>query len=154
MCLSIKVADPSRVLEEGIHEGFEWVITHNNMGFRCGYVKLLPGHPWHSKQYDDIEASVHGGLTFSEADHVCGEGPDDSWWIGFDCAHSMDSADPSLPGSERMSMFRYGQLRTQDYVRSECHQLCEQAKKQCPPELIAMMDRAAHEKTLRKIMID
>jgi hypothetical protein len=130
MCLSFKVETPDRVLAEGVSQGFEWVIVHNTYGYRCGYVKVNPSHPWHGKGYNDIDVHVHvhGGLTFSEPDIPCG-GEDNGWWLGFDCAHCFDAPDPALPCSIRsfISHSPNAEIRTQEYVLAECHSLCEQA---------------------------
>jgi hypothetical protein len=135
MCLSVKVADPSCVLSEGKHEGFEFNTVHNGMGYRCGYVKVEEGHPWHGKGYDDVDAEAHGGLTFARGDVPCdADGPDTGWWLGFDCGHSGDAQDPDLPSEHSMgrySMGRYGLdgvVRDQEYVEAQCRSLCEQAK--------------------------
>ena len=53
-------------------------------GHWCGYVLLPEGHKHHGAGYDDIPASVHGGLTYAAS-----EG--DWWKIGFDCAHAGDT---------------------------------------------------------------
>jgi hypothetical protein len=66
MCLSIIVDSPDRLLSEGEAYGFQWVVTHNEMGYRCGYIRLPENHPWHGCDHNSIDASVHGGLTFSE----------------------------------------------------------------------------------------
>lgn len=135
MCLIIAVNRPDTVLAKGEHEGFEWVVTHNDMGFRCGYVRVPLGHPWHGKGYDDVECDVHGGLTFAHADHACGkEGRDENgYWVGFDTAHCDDAQDPvlmaKLPEAKRYYMRMTGTIRTQEYVENECRSLCEQAKK-------------------------
>jgi len=129
MCLSTKVRSPERVLAEGFSEGFEWVVTHNTMGYRCGYVKVEKGHPWYGQE---PSASVHGGITFGEADVPCGKGADDGWWVGFDCAHYCDAPDLSLPMNEELrKIYRAddGIVRTQDFVESECRSLCAQAAK-------------------------
>lgn len=127
MCLSIKVLEPFRVLAEGTHAGFEWIVVRNDYACRCGYVRLPKGHPWHGKPYDDIGADVHGGLTFAEPDlEYDAPGEDDAWWIGFDCGHASDAPDPSLPGlSMRWSLS--GVVRSQSYAEAECRALCEQA---------------------------
>jgi|SRR5579884_668190 len=96
MCLSIAVNFPQNVLAFGRSGVFEWVVTHNDLGYRCGYVRVPRGHPWHGKDFDQIDADVHGGLTFAEADAECDKGSDDGWWIGFDCAHAGDARDPAL----------------------------------------------------------
>jgi hypothetical protein len=130
MCLSIAINRPGDVLAKGEHAGFEWVVTNNGMGYRCGYVKVTPGHPWYGKGYDDVPAECHGGLTFADADVACDRGgSDDGWWLGFDCAHGYDLPDPALPGCrERLPMFGAEAVRDQAYAEAECRSLCEQAK--------------------------
>lgn len=142
MCLPIKVHEPGRILGEGVYNGYEWAIAANNMGFRCGYIKVTPGHPWHGAHYDQVDAFCHGGLTYSERDEPCeGEGPDNGWWVGFDCAHAGDSPDPELittPSESEfqdiMSLFGMmdfsrggGTVYTQEMVQTECKSLCLQA---------------------------
>jgi hypothetical protein len=56
-------------------------------GLFNGYIIIPPGHPWHGMDYVEIDASVHGGLTYAAA-----EG-DDGWMIGFDTAHYGDTAE-------------------------------------------------------------
>jgi len=96
----------------------------------------------------DIDANVHGGLTFARPDIECGKGgEDDAWWVGFDCAHCYDAVDPELlarssKGTEGQRLydlytqgkysflFRSDELRTiktQEYVEKECRELCHQA---------------------------
>jgi hypothetical protein len=126
----MKVDRPEDVLSEGTHAGHEFMTVHNGMGYRCGYVKVEPGHPWHGKGYDDINCDVHGGLTFAEPDKPCDKGgPDNGWWVGFDCAHSHDAPDPALPNAQRSAgiLGIFGSIRTQEYVDQECRNLCEQA---------------------------
>ncbi len=130
MCLSVKVNNPEKVLAEGQHLGFEWVIVHNGAGYRCGYVRVPKGHPWHGKNYNDVAAGVHGGLTFGEPDLPCDkDGPDDAFWFGFDCAHCDDARDPSLPTRNEypMPIFEHQTVKTQEFVEAECRRLCEQA---------------------------
>ena len=139
MCLRIAIARPDDVLARGKHAGFEWIVTNNGMGFRCGYVKVAPGHPWHGKGYDDIDADAHGGLTFAEADMSCGkDGPDDGWWFGFDAGHAGDMPDLSLSCDQSgynirrmligLASMSGGEVRSQEYMESECRKLCEQAR--------------------------
>jgi hypothetical protein len=131
MCLSIAIHNPQNVLAKGEHLGFQWIVTNNGRAHRCGYVRVPPGHPWHGNS-DDGLAEVHGGITFSEYDEPCDKGgPDDAWWIGFDCAHAWDLPDPSLPGYQAEYDYRCGDsvLRDQEYVEAQCRSLCEQAKR-------------------------
>lgn len=140
MCLSLAIHRPECVLSSGFHKGFQWTTVHNTSGYRCGYIRLPEGHPWHGKHYDDVNVEVHGGLTFSEPDEECdAPGNDDAWWLGFDCAHGCDAADYELPGDHHTFRKlsgdyagpRYadrGTIRTQEYVENECKSLCEQAE--------------------------
>lgn len=133
MCLNIAIQRPNDVLATGEHCGFKWQVIHNCSGFRCGYVRLPPGHPWHGLDYDSIGADVHGGLTFAVEDTPCDKGgSDDGWWIGFDCAHLGDSPDPELKKKKGVNAWSLawddGVVRSQEYVEAECRSLCEQAK--------------------------
>jgi hypothetical protein len=131
--------EPDRVEFE--HDGFPCLMLRQSThGAWCGYVAVPPGHPWHGKDYNDIDASVHGGLTYAEkcAGLVChvpkpGE-PDDVWWLGFDCVHSGDFSPgyadirASHPGIFSPHPTIYEQYRDVDYVRSECRDLAKQAR--------------------------
>ncbi len=137
MCLSFAIHRPDDVLAKGEHAGYQWQVIHNRSGYRCGYVRVPAGHPWHGKDDSEIDADVHGGLTFAEGDEPCPlDGPDDGYWVGFDCAHSEDAPDPSLPSPKvAVNIARIfleglssgGTVRTQEYVEAECRSLCEQA---------------------------
>jgi len=140
MCLRSAIVHPDRVLEKGTHLGHEYIITHNGLGYRCGYVKVEAGHPWHGLHYHDIQAEVYGRLTFTEHDVPCNaEGPDSGYWVGFDCAHCDDAPDPELAFtkiakeyiaiiSDTNRPFGYFQtIKTIEYVRNECFSLCVQA---------------------------
>jgi hypothetical protein len=60
-------------------------------GWGNGYVLVVEGHEFHGKHYDEIDVSVHGGLTFSqdipEGDKYFSKG----YWVGFDTAHYGDN---------------------------------------------------------------
>lgn len=67
-----------------------------NLGWGNGYV-VIPHHSWLAGvPYDELDVSVHGGLTFSSYVKHCKwpEIPDschpDSWIVGFDTGHYMD----------------------------------------------------------------
>lgn len=163
-----------RVLAKGTHAGHEWVVTHNGRGYRCGYVKVLPGHPWHGQDYNSIDCDVHGGLTFGEKDEPCGKGEDDGYWIGFDCGHYGDEPDPSLPNSSANkygadpvlhSFFEFSDslcakpiaalpgVRTQEYVEEQCRSLCEQANKATLVGLKGQTDVLSHQWSLSLIFV-
>jgi hypothetical protein len=124
--------------------GYAGLIVRNQMGALCGYVGVPADHPWFDKDYEDVDADVHGGLTFAgrcrEDDkefgicHVPAAGmPDLVWWLGFDCGHAGDF----LPSYNRLvaggiralsSLFSDGDAyRDVDYVRGEVRRLAEQA---------------------------
>jgi len=133
MCNPVTTKHPEILLTKGEAYGFQWEVTSNRIGYRCGYVRVPPGHPWHGKDYDSLEPhpEVHGGLTFAEADTDCGKGGDDNaWWVGFDCAHFGDAPDPDLPGSEAMLRhgLSHGTIKTTEYVSEECRNLARQAQ--------------------------
>lgn len=130
MCLSILVTRPDLEIEQDTFRGYEYAIVRNEMGYRCGYIKVNPGHPWHGKDYSDIDAYVHGGLTFAEADMPCDkEGEDNGYWIGFDCGHYYDAPDPEL-ACQQFTFINPGEdqiIRTTLYVRDNLHDLIVQA---------------------------
>lgn len=134
MCNPITTLHPEVLLAKGIAYGYEWEVVSNRMGYRCGYVRVPPGHPWHGKDYDAVDPypEVHGGLTFAEPDTDCGKGgADNAWWVGFDCAHLGDAPDPDLPGSEvmlRHGIDLGGTVKSTEYVSEECRNLARQAR--------------------------
>lgn len=143
MCNPVTTRRPESLLAKGVHAGLEWEVTKNeHLGFRCGYVRIPPGHPWHGKDYSDEAlwaVDVHGGLTFAAPDTHCGKGgDDDAWWLGFDCGHVGDAKDRALLDSEAIAMEiemeragvslrGHGVIRSTEYVASECQRLAEQA---------------------------
>jgi hypothetical protein len=85
---------------------------HLSLGHLNGYIKVPPSHPWYSKEYDTIDCVVHGGLTYGEMEP-------DGWWIGFDCAHSMDEI-PSL----RFIYSHIEQEIKKSHLLKECELCC------------------------------
>lgn len=67
-----------------------WTGSYFDHGWGNGYVKIVPGHKYHGKGYDDIDVMVNGGLTFSE-EMKDDETFSDGYWVGFDTAHYNDS---------------------------------------------------------------
>lgn len=101
--------EPNR--KEWESNGFKCLIVrHDTAGFLCGYVGIPEGHPWHGVDYNDIEAEVHGGLTFGDE----GDGerwPKGSYWVGFDCAHGGDL----IPWTEPIMLFARGFSHKEHY---------------------------------------
>jgi hypothetical protein len=69
-------------------------------GWGNGYIAVPPGHPWHGKDYDEIDCDVHGGLTFGEfAPQIYGWDdshksiPENYYVLGFDTAHYGDNSE-------------------------------------------------------------
>lgn len=129
--------EPDRIEFE--HAGFTCLMRRNpHMGFWCGYVGVPPGHPWHSKTYQELEeVEVHGGLTYSEAcdgdptGGVChvpkpGE-PEHLWWLGFNCGHGGDLV-PSWCRTPEIADLMGGTYRDQEWVTEEVKRLAEQAQ--------------------------
>ena len=80
------------ILDKGDYKGFNYAIVSYGT-HPCCYVFLPKGHKYYGKEYDDIEISCHGGLTFSEKDLAFN--PiflKDTWVIGWDYAHCDDYA--------------------------------------------------------------
>lgn len=67
-----------------------WHIPQVEAGWGNGYIAVPPEHPWFGKDYDSIDADVHGGLTYGK-DHAPNQKPDGYWWIGFDTGHYQDN---------------------------------------------------------------
>lgn len=144
MGLSMMADCPEDVLATGNHLGFDWVVMRGAArAFRCGYIRVPAGHPWHERDREDIDVRVHGSITWQETDDS-GEGS----WLGFDCGHAWDLPDLDLLVADNpqdaflrgVYVVLYGKERaeemkaifpmwlwTQEMVEAECRSLCEQA---------------------------
>ena len=107
---------------EGEREGFRCHIHINNSAARCGYVTVPVGHPAHGKDYNDLNVSVHGGLTYARDE---GDG---GWTLGFDCSHYGDAGHPEYERGSRHRTFDDGEYRSQEYVIAEIESLASQLK--------------------------
>lgn len=116
------------------------IVRTSHAGNLCGYVGVPPSHSLHGKNYDDVNVSVHGGLTFAdtcqphadESDGIChladeGE-PDNVFWFGFDCAHYMDLSPAYASQFPLMDSFNDTNSTYRDlaYVKSEVASLAKQ----------------------------
>lgn len=81
----------------GSYKGYEYLITLNDQGIRCGYVALPSYHIYtNSSSYNDLDIEVHGSLTFMDSHHPLKDLlsiPCTDIWIGFDCGHGYDIFD-------------------------------------------------------------
>jgi hypothetical protein len=112
--------------------GLRAVVIAAQMGHRCGYVGVPKDHPLFGKDYGDVDADVHGGLTY--AGH--GDYPVESnlHWFGFDCAHYMDAKDTSIMDEKYLEIHekypRYDMegavVRDLAFCKRECESLAEQ----------------------------
>lgn len=133
--------EPDKEQFEDPTTGFPCIVKRNHFGALCGYVGVAAGHPWYEKGYDDVNASVHGGLTYDgfcqdEIDeahgicHVPGPGePDKVWWLGFDCGHWQDIAPAMLQyeGYPADCPEYPSSYKSLGYVKAECASLARQA---------------------------
>lgn len=111
------------------------IVRASSHGGLCGYVGVSEGHPNFGRDYNDVYADVHGGLTFSdfcahganvdESRHICHapapDEPDRVWWLGFDCAHSGDFS----PAYDHRHG-GYGSYRNIAYVKAQIVRLAGQ----------------------------
>jgi hypothetical protein len=101
--------EPDKRQWKDVITGLPCLVVRGRNGAFCGYVGVNEGHPWFGRHKYEIDAEVHGGVTFAlacerdgeQSSNIChqpdqGE-PDKVWWVGFDCAHSLDLL-PSQPG--------------------------------------------------------
>lgn len=49
---------------------FAFSVWRHPTGHLCGYLGVPKGHPWYELHYDDIQADVHGGLTFAGGEYI------------------------------------------------------------------------------------
>lgn len=76
-----------------IYKQHRCIVLFMPLGFRCGYVAIPKDSPFYEVDYHKINIVCHGGLTFSDYDLSLPQNQDDTWWIGFDCAHYRDMID-------------------------------------------------------------
>lgn len=131
----------------GTHQGYDYVVWVNEMGYRCGYVRVPEDHPCWGKSYDQIDVDVHGCLTFGEHVKKADDRfPVSGYWVGFDCGHYVDEPDPDEMSLELLKMHRLmkkemkifleslgledveGKIRNERYVESQCRNLIGQLK--------------------------
>jgi hypothetical protein len=94
------------------------IMRSGSIGHLCGYVTVPITHPWHGVFYDDAPVAnitVHGGITYAEAD-------DKGWKVGFDCAHLYDL----LPGHKHPPI-EEATYRDLDFVKEQVRQVVDQA---------------------------
>lgn len=111
---------PSGLLYEGEHRGYKYYVVSIS-SHMCGYVAIPKGHRLFRKEYDEIDVTCHGGLTYSSIG-LPGFNEHD-WVIGWDYSHSDDlyyGASFTMPG----------RAWTTDEVISECISVIDQISKE------------------------
>lgn len=82
----------NRLIENGVKNGYEWVILSIQGAHPCAYVLIDKNHKYYKKDFEnDLEDIVHGGITFSEStlDNIVDE-EEEKWIFGWDYAHKGD----------------------------------------------------------------
>lgn len=139
-------SEPDKIQWRDEVTGLPCLIVRNPMGSLCGYVGVTTGHPDFGKSYNDVNFSVHGGLTFADSCHetpdnhgIChipGEGePDHVWWFGFDCAHSRDISPATTAYMRQFQSMLASRgidesctYKNVEYVEERCRDLAKQLK--------------------------
>jgi hypothetical protein len=120
MCLPVK---PYKLEREWKHAGLQCAVVQiDPHGYRCGYVRIPPGHPTRGKNYEYLDVNVHGGLSFGvleSCEHADGRG----YWVGFDCAHLFDAMEDPIYSS---TIYPWRHYWTQSEVEFETERLAEQ----------------------------
>src|ERR1700733_9975463 len=136
------MAEPDKEQWPDETTGLPCLIKRNQFGALCGYVGVAEGHPWFGQSDGDVDADVHGGLTYAsfcqEGDdeahticHIPGPGEADRvWWLGFDAGHAFDLSPAmrareralSIPSMEalRAELGMGETYRTIAYMKAEC----------------------------------
>lgn len=70
------------------YKGHTCLVVLRFPGYRCGYISIPKG-----KAINTDYISCHGGITFSGDELNPPVGNENSYWIGFDCAHYGDGYD-------------------------------------------------------------
>jgi hypothetical protein len=138
------------IVEGGGHyKEYEYLITFNDMGFRCGYIAIPTDHKFYDNNFmdNDEELEVHGGITFSEqhslVEDILGKQCTDKW-IGFDAGHFGDIPDidatlkyfPHLREARKNHVIEMAHIfekdcfnhsmKTFEYMEDECKSLIDQ----------------------------
>lgn len=128
--------------ERFIYKGYPCVVLFQPMAFRTGYVGLPKTSRYYGKNFNDIPVACHGGLTYGRS-YLFGQDDEDTWWIGFDCAHYGDGYDDKTANEyykndkETMEQLQklkalhdisndYFEFRTLNYVKQDCKFIVDQ----------------------------
>lgn len=128
--------------ERFIYKGYPCVVLFQPMAYRTGYVGLPKTSRYYGKNFNDIPVDCHGGLTYGRS-YLFGQDDEDTWWIGFDCAHYGDGYDDKTAKeyykNDKVTMEQlqklkalhdisndYFEFRSLDYVKQDCKFIVKQ----------------------------
>jgi hypothetical protein len=94
--------------------GYPCRIRRNPVGALCGYVGVDSSSQYWQLEYDDVDVTIHGGLTYSSHE----EGSHEHWFLGFDCAHYGDLTPTVI--NVLPSRLETDTYRDLEYVRQQC----------------------------------
>lgn len=131
----VEEADEASFTYKGLRCLIERIMVAENEefcfgGHLCGYVRLPDNHPWIDIDIIDVNTNVYGGITFSDEN-------EDGYWVGFDCAHSMDIV-PSMQLDKAIKKLRqkYPKFHLPNpnyknikFVEEECKKLVDEIRK-------------------------
>lgn len=118
-------------LKEWVVRGYRCcAVRHPMLGCWLLYLGVPQGHPWYACGSDEIDADVHGGVSWTgrpiPLHPLAYDGGRILWWVGADFGHLGDQC-PMLV--KKNPLLRAGsRYRTLAYVQHEAERLAHQAE--------------------------
>ena len=112
------MSDPKIVLQN-TYKNYTYLITFNS-AFYCAYIIIPPSHPYFCLDYELLNISCHGGLTFSDCHYLINQ-----WCIGWDYGHAGDW-NYDLPDYMQTSLLGTFHKWTLKEIELECFNVIEQ----------------------------
>ena len=80
----------TEILDQGNYRNYDYVIVSHGI-HPCAYIRIPQGHRFYDKDMNDVNLSVHGGITFTGPLAISGINEND-FYVGWDYAHCGDYA--------------------------------------------------------------
>lgn len=113
--------DGTDLVDHGQVAGIHWAtMAAPSFGAVNGYILVPPSHPWHGRDYDEVDGDAPGGFTYSKA------GPDGGTWFGFDTLHFGDVW-PGMPLWDRDPQGEWTTHWTPELVAEEARRVARYA---------------------------